>query len=80
MAPAESIGIKVGNAFGPCWEKPRTSELDLRTYPTGNGLGLFMTYDLLGYDEAEAHDILREVIERLSAGQPAFDVIEQAAV
>jgi hypothetical protein len=61
-------------------EKPRTSELDLRTYPTGNGLGLFMTYDLLGYDEAEAHDILREVIERLSAGQPAFDVIEQAAV
>ncbi|WP_287202571.1 condensation domain-containing protein [Mesorhizobium sp.] len=61
-------------------EKPRTSELDLRTYPSGTGLGLFMTYDLLGYDDAEAHDILREVIERLVAGQSTVDAVEQAAV
>jgi len=61
-------------------EKPWTSELDLRTYPTGNGLGLSLTYDVLGYDEAEARDILREVVEWLLAGQSTFDAVERAAV
>ena len=61
-------------------EKPRPSELDLRSYPTEHGLGLVLIYDLLGYDDAEAEDMLREVVERLLAGQTTVNAAEQAAV
>ncbi|MDQ0394911.1 SDR family NAD(P)-dependent oxidoreductase [Labrys monachus] len=61
-------------------ERPTLYELDVRTYPTENGLGLFFIYDTRGYDEAEARDILHEIVERLLAGQSKADADEQAAV
>jgi acyl transferase domain-containing protein/NADPH:quinone reductase-like Zn-dependent oxidoreductase/NADP-dependent 3-hydroxy acid dehydrogenase YdfG/aryl carrier-like protein len=61
-------------------QRPCISELDMRSFPTGHGLGLAMAFDRLGYDDAEADDILREVAERLLAGQSAVDRVEQAAV
>lgn len=61
-------------------ERPCISEMDFRSFPTGDGLGLALTFDRLGYDHAEAEEILREIAERLLAGQPAVESIEQSAV
>jgi hypothetical protein len=61
-------------------ERPCISEMDFRSFPTGDGLGLALTFDRLGYDHAEAEEILREIAERLLAGQSAVEPIEQAAV
>ena len=54
--------------------------MDFRSYPTGHGLGLALTFDRLGYDHAEAQDILREIAERLLAGQRAIDPVEEVAL
>ncbi|RWL88757.1 MAG: SDR family NAD(P)-dependent oxidoreductase [Mesorhizobium sp.] len=61
-------------------ERPCISEMDFRSFPTEDGLGLALTFDTMGYDHAEAEDILREVAERLLAGQSAAEPVEQAAV
>lgn len=61
-------------------QRPCISEMDFRSYPTGHGLGLALTFDRLGYDHAEAQDILREIAERLLAGQLAIDPVEEVAL
>ncbi|MBZ9674330.1 type I polyketide synthase [Mesorhizobium sp. ES1-1] len=61
-------------------ERPCISEMDFRSFPTKDGLGLALTFDTMGYDHAEADDILRDVAERLLAGQWAAEPVEQAAV
>jgi hypothetical protein len=60
-------------------ERPNANELDFRTYPIADGLGFTLTFDTLGYDQNEADDIMRDVVERLLAGQSAVkDKAEQA--
>jgi hypothetical protein len=60
-------------------EKPDVSEMDLRTYQTEHGLGLSLTYDMLGLDAAEAQDLLQEVSDRLLAGQSMSHLIERTS-
>lgn len=48
-------------------ESPCISEIDFRSFPLPDGLGLGLRFDTSGFDAAEAGDVLQEIADRLTA-------------